>query len=64
MAACNRFEGCLQIGEGLDTIELGGFDQQCDAAPSSTVFIVAGEQHILAIESNRASSSAQPFFQV
>ena len=54
MAACNRFEGCLEVGEWFDAVDLGGFDQRCDAAPSFTAFIVAGEHCILAIKNNRA----------
>ena len=45
MAIGNRGQGCLQVGEGLDAVDLGGFDQGGDAA-----FIVTSEERVLAIE--------------
>ena len=57
MATGDGFEGGLEVGERFDAVDLGGFDQRCDAAPSFTAFIVAGEQCILAIKNNRCLSN-------
>lgn len=43
-------QGCLEISEGLDAIDLAGLDQRGNAAPGDAAFVVAGEEGILAIE--------------
>ena len=50
MTIGDRCEGCLEIGEGLDAVDLAGFDQRCDAAPGDAAFIVNGEERVFAIE--------------
>lgn len=50
MALCNTFKGCFQIVEGVDVVDLGGFDQGCDAAPGFAALVMAREEGVLAIE--------------
>ena len=48
-------DGCLscpEIGEGLDAVDLAGFDQRGDAAPGDAAFVVTWEERIFAIEGN------------
>ncbi len=54
MALSDGLQGCLEIGEGFDVVELRGFDQGRDDAPGSATFVVPREERILAIEGNRA----------
>ena len=54
MAAGDRLEGCLEIGEGLDAIDLRGFDQRGNAALGPAAFVVAREECVLANEGNRS----------
>jgi hypothetical protein len=44
VAIGDRVQGCLQVGKGLDAIDLACFDQGGDAAPSDTAFIVTGKE--------------------
>ena len=50
MAGGDRREGSLQIGKGLNAVDLAGLDQRGDAAPSNAAFVVTCEERILAIE--------------
>ena len=54
MTIGDRCEGGLEIGEGLDAVDLTGFDQRCDAAPSDTAFVMTREERILAIKGDGA----------
>ena len=54
MAVGNRGQGSLEIGEGLDAVDLAGFDQRGDAAPADAAFIMAGEERVFAIERDGA----------
>lgn len=40
MACRDRFECRFQVGEGLNAVDFGGFDQGCDAAPCLAAFVV------------------------
>ena len=60
MAVGNRGQGCLQIGEGLDAVDLAGFDQRGDAAPGDTALIMAGEERVFAIKGFRADRVFDP----
>lgn len=50
MAARNGFECCLEIGVGVDPVELAGLDEGCDPAPGPAALIMAREERVLAIE--------------
>ena len=50
MAGSDSLEGGLEVGVGLDAVQLRGFDQRGDTAPGGGAFIVAREQCVLAIE--------------
>ena len=52
MAASNSFEGRLEIGEGLDVVDLRGLDEGCDAAPGAAALVMAGEQCIFPVQGN------------
>ena len=54
MTIGDRCEGGLEISEGLDAVDLTGFDQRCDAAPSDTAFVMTREERILAIKGDGA----------
>jgi len=54
MAVRDRLEGCLEIGEGLDAVDLRGLDQRCDAAPRLAAFVMPGEQCVFSVQCNRA----------
>ena len=54
MTVCDRCQGGLEIGEGLDIVDLAGFDQRCDAAPCDAAFVMTGEERIFPIEGNGA----------
>ena len=54
MTGGDRFEGRLQVGEGLDAVDLCGGDQGGDACPGAATLVVAGEESILARERDRA----------
>ena len=34
------FESGLEIGEGFDPVDFGGFDQRCDAAPGFAALVI------------------------
>jgi len=54
MTIGDRCEGGLEIGKGLNPVDLAGFDQRCDAAPGDTALVMPGEEGILAIEGDGA----------
>ena len=60
MAVGDRGQGGLEIGKGLDAIDLAGFDQRSDAAPGDAAFIVTGEERIFAIEGDGADQVFDP----
>ena len=43
----------MQIGVGLDVVELAGFDQRTQHGPSMAAAVAAGEEMILAAERDR-----------
>jgi hypothetical protein len=43
MAGGDGLKSCLEVGEGLDVIDLRGFDERCDAAPGPPAFVMAGD---------------------
>lgn len=55
MAVGDGCQGGLEIGEGLDAVDLAGFDQRGDAA-----LVVAGEECVLAIEGDGADQVFDP----
>lgn len=50
----NTFEGCFQIVEWIDVVDLGGFDQGCDAAPSFAALIMARKERVFAVKGDGA----------
>ncbi|PIL12867.1 hypothetical protein P775_28060 [Puniceibacterium antarcticum] len=54
MSIGDRGQGCLEIGEGLDTVDLAGFDERGDAAPGDAAFVVTCEEGVLAVEGDGA----------
>lgn len=54
MTGGHGLQGCLQVGKGLDAIDLCGGDQGGDARPGSTALVMAGEECILAGQGDRA----------
>ena len=60
MAVGDGCQGGLEIGEGLDAVDLAGFDQRSDAAPGDAAFIVTGEERIFAIEGDGADQVFDP----
>ena len=46
------FGGGLQIGEGLNAVDLAGLDQGGDAAPSDAAFVVTCKKRVLATDSD------------
>ena len=53
MAVRDRLQGCLEVGEGLDAVDLRCLDQRCDAAPRLATLIMTGEERILAVQGDR-----------
>ena len=53
MACCDGFERGFQIGEGLDFVDFCRFNQRCDAAPCLATLVMAGEQRVFSVQSNR-----------
>lgn len=53
MTVCDRCQGCLEIGEGFNAVDLAGLDQRCDATPSDAAFVVTSEECVLAVQSDR-----------
>jgi len=58
MAVGDRCQGGLQIGVGLDAVDLDGFYQRLDATPGDAAFVVTGEERVLAIEGKAVTSPA------
>lgn len=54
VAVSNRGQGCLEISEGLDAVDLAGFYQRRDAAPGDAAFVVTCEERVFAIQSDRS----------
>ena len=54
MAAGDGFERGLQISMRVNRIHFGRLDQSCDTGPGRGTLVMAGEQRILAIQSQRA----------
>jgi len=54
VAVGDRREGGLEVGEGLNVVDLAGADQRGDAAPGDAAFVVTGEERVLAIERDGA----------
>ena len=52
MAGGDGLEGGLEIGEGLDAVDLCGLDERRDASPSAPAFIMSGEQCVLPVQSD------------
>jgi len=50
VAVGDRLEGRLEIGEGLDGVDLRRFDQGGDAAPCAAALIMAREERVLAVQ--------------
>lgn len=60
LPAGNRRQGRLEIGEGLDPIDLAGFDEDSVAAPSDAAFVMPREECILAIDGDWADQVLDP----
>ena len=60
MAVGDGCQGGLEIGEGLDAVDLAGFDQRGDATPGDAALVVAGEECVLAIEGDGADQVFDP----
>src|SRR5258706_8550926 len=54
MSAGHAFQHVLEIGEGLDLVELGGGDEGAEGCPSGAAPVGPGEQVVLATERNGA----------
>ena len=54
MSRGDGLEGGLEIGEGLNAVDLRGLDQRGDAAPGTPALVMPCEQRIFAIERNGA----------
>lgn len=54
MVVGDRLESRLEICEGLDTVDLRGLDQGGDASPRPAAIIMAGEERVFAVQSDRA----------
>jgi hypothetical protein len=50
MSARHAFQHVLEIGEGLDLVELGGGDEGADGCPSGAAAVGSGKQMVLAAE--------------
>ena len=53
-------QGCAEIGEGVDAVDLAGLDQRRDAAPGGAAFVMAGEERAFAIWGYRADQVFDP----
>ena len=60
MTVGDRGQGGLEIGEGLDSVDLAGLDQRGDATPGNAAFTVTGEEGILSIERDGADQVFNP----
>ena len=54
MSRSDGLEGSLEIGEGLNAVDLRGLDQGGDTAPSFPALVVTCEQGILSVQSDWA----------
>src|SRR5712675_1833637 len=54
MTAGHAFQRVLEVGEGLDLVELGGSDERADGCPSGAAAVGSGKQVVLATERDRA----------
>jgi len=54
MAIADRCEGCREIGEGFDAVDLAGLDQWGNAIPSDAAFVVTCEEGVLSVQSDRS----------
>jgi len=50
MAIGHALEDVLEVGEGLDAVELGGGDERCRGGPASWAAVAACEEMVLAAE--------------
>jgi hypothetical protein len=57
MAFGNGLQCSLEIGVWLDAVELTGFNERCDARPSSAAFVVAREQRIFAVKGDGSNGA-------
>src|SRR6267154_5856189 len=57
MSAGHAFQHVLEIGEGLDLVELGGSDEGADGCPSGAAAVGSGKQVVLATERDRADAA-------
>src|SRR6266403_6318389 len=57
MSAGHAFQHVLEIGEGLDLVELGGSDEGADGCPSGAAAVGSGKQVVLATERDRADDA-------
>ena len=49
MSGGDGFEGALEIGEGLDVVDLRGLDEGCDATPGTAALVMPGEQGVFPV---------------
>jgi len=54
MAVCVGLKRGLEIGEGFDAVNLGGFDQKSDSAPGFFSLAVTRKQGVFPIQGNWA----------
>lgn len=54
MACRDRLGRRLEVGEGLDSVDLCGDDERGDAAPVASAFLVPGEECVLPCQGDRA----------
>ena len=52
MAIGDGFKGCLQIGVGLDIVQLACLYQGGNARPASTALVLPGKERVFAIKGN------------
>ena len=57
MAVKHSLEDVAEIGEGLDVVELCGFDKRADDGPAVGAAVGAGEQVVLATKGDRANGT-------
>ena len=46
VASGDGFQGCLEIGEGFDIVDLRGRDEGGDPAPSPGTFVMTGKERV------------------
>lgn len=57
MAVDDPGKDVAEIGEGLDIVELAGFDQRRDDGPMLGAAVRAGEERVLAVECDRTDGA-------